>query len=163
MILTTGPYLEVQTVDGILPGGLARANDSIDLKIRVQCPSWINIDRIQILVNGRSIESLNFTRKTHLDWFSDGIIKFDRTIPISLSEDAHLIVVAYGSESDLKIGYGSSGQSGIRPCAYNNPIFVDIDGNGFTPNGDTLGFPLPSGRISVEKAKKLMVQAGISL
>ncbi len=163
MILTTGPYLEVQTVDGILAGGLARANDSIDLKIRVQCPSWINIDRIQILVNGRSMESLNFTRKTHLDWFSDGIIKFDRTIPISLSEDAHLIVVAYGSESDLKIGYGSSGQSGIRPCAYNNPIFVDIDGNGFTPNGDTLGFPLPSGRISVDEAKKLMVQAGISL
>ena len=163
MILTTGPYLEVQTVDGILAGGLARANDSIDLKIRVQCPSWIDIDRIQVLVNGRPIESLNFTRKTHPDWFSDGIIKFDRTIPISLSEDAHLIVVAYGSESDLKIGYGSSGQSSIRPCAYNNPIFVDIDGNGFTPNGDTLGFSLPSGRISVDEAKKQMVQAGISL
>ena len=162
MILTTGPYLEVQTLDGILAGGLARANDSIDLKVRVQCPSWIDIDRIQVLVNGRALESLNFTRESHKEWFTDGVVKFDRTIPISLSEDAHLIVVAYGSDSDLKIGYGSSGQAGIRPCAYNNPIFVDLDGNGFTPNGDTLGFPLPSGRISVSEAKKLIANAGIS-
>ena len=162
MILTTGPYLEVETNDGILPGGLARANNSIDLKIRVQCSSWIDIDRIQLLVNGRAIESLNFTRNSHKDWFSNGVVKFDRTISVQLSEDAHIIVVAYGSNSDLKIGYGSSGQSGIRPCAYNNPIFVDLDGNGFKPNGDTLGFPLPSGRISVENAKKQLARAGIS-
>ena len=163
MILTTGPYLEVQTEDGILAGGLARANDSIDLEVRVQCPSWIDIDRVQVLVNGRPLKNLNFTRKSHPDWFSNGTIKFDRTVSIPLTEDAHLIVVAYGSESDLKIGYGSSGQSGIRPCAYNNPIFVDLDGNGFNPNGDTLGFSLPSGRISVDDAKTQMVQAGISM
>ena len=162
MILTTGPYLEVQTLDGILAGGLARANDSIDLKVRVQCPSWIDIDRIQILINGRPSKSHNYTRKSNPDWFANGVVKFDRTLSVSLSEDAHLIVVAYGSESDLKIGYGSSGQAGIRPCAYNNPIFVDLDGNGFTPNGDTLGFPLPTGRISVENAKKLLTQAGVS-
>ena len=162
MILTTGPYLEVQTLDGILAGGLARANDSIDLKVRVQCPSWIDIDRIQILINGRPSKSHNYTRKSNPDWFANGVVKFDRTLSVSLSEDAHLIVVAYGSESDLKIGYGSSGQAGIRPCAYNNPIFVDLDGNGFTPNGDTLGFPLPTGRISVENAKKLLTQADVS-
>ena len=161
MILTTGPYLEVKTLDGIIAGGLARANDSIDLNVRVQCPSWIDIDRIQVLVNGRAVKSLNFTRESHKEWFTDGVVKFDRIIPINLSQDAHLIVIAYGSDSDLKIGYGSSGQAGIRPCAYNNPIFVDINGDGFTPNGDTLGFPLPSGRISVSEAKILLTSAGI--
>ena len=163
MILTTGPYLEVETMDGILAGGLARATDSIDIKVRVQCSSWIDIDRIQVLVNGRALEKLNFTRSSHKEWFTNGVVKFDRIIPIPLSEDAHIIVVAYGSESDLKLGYGSSGQASIRPCAYNNPIFVDIDGNGFTPNGDTLGFPLPSGKISVNEAKQQMAKAGISL
>ncbi|NBQ01785.1 MAG: hypothetical protein EBU27_00850, partial [Opitutae bacterium] len=87
MILTTGPYLEVSTTDGVLSGGLARANDFIDLKVRVQCPSWIDIDRIQVLVNGRPVESLNFTRTSHQDWFSDGIVKFDRTVSVPLSED----------------------------------------------------------------------------
>lgn len=163
MILTTGPYLEVSTTDGVIAGGLARANDSIDLKVRVQCPSWIDIDRIQVLVNGRPLDSLNFTRKSHAEWFYNGVIKFDRTLSVSLSEDAHIIVVAYGTNFDLKTGYGSSGQSTIRPCAYNNPIFVDVNGDGFTPNGDTLGFPLPSGRISVADAKKLITQAGVQL
>jgi hypothetical protein len=40
---------------------------------------------------------------------------------------------------------------------------VDLDGDGFTPNGDTLGFPLPSGRISVENAKDLLSKAGVPI
>ena len=72
-------------------------------------------------------------------------------------------MVAYGSDSDLQIGYGSSAQAGIRPCAYNNPIFVDLNGDGFTPNGDTLGFPLPSGRISVTDAKDLLRKAAVPI
>ena len=160
MILTTGPFLEVSTSDGTIAGGTTRANDSIDLNVRVQCPSWIDIDRIQVLKNGRLDESLNFTRESNPDWFQNGVVKFNKIISIPLSEDAHLIVVAYGTNSDLRIGYGSSGQAGIKPCAYNNPIFVDLNGDGFTPNGDTLGFPLPTGKISVTNAKKLLSQSG---
>ena len=161
MILSSGPYLEVETADGIQAGGLARANGTIGLKVRVQCSSWIDVDRIQVLVNGRQVESLNFTRQSHPKFFSDGVVKFDRTIPISLSSDAHLIVVAYGENFDLKTGFGTSGQSANKPCAYNNPIFVDLDGDGFTPNGDNLGFPLPSGRISVAQAKEQLKLAGL--
>ena len=29
------------------------------------------------------------------------------------------------------------------PIAVSNPIFVDVDGQGFKANGDTLGTPLP--------------------
>jgi hypothetical protein len=29
------------------------------------------------------------------------------------------------------------------PIAVSNPIFVDVDGGGFQPNGDDLGVPLP--------------------
>ena len=161
MILSSGPYLEVETADGIQAGGLARANGTIELKIRVQCASWIDVDRIQILVNGRQVESLNFTRKSHPKFFSDEILKFEQTIPVPLTADAHLIVVAYGENFDLKTGFGTSGQSAAKPCAYNNPIFVDLDGNGFTPSGDNLGFPLPSGRISVAQAKEQLTKAGL--
>tara|TARA_B110000116_G_C16364848_1_gene371468 strand:+ start:26 stop:520 length:495 start_codon:yes stop_codon:yes gene_type:complete len=163
MILTTGPYLEVETADGVFPGGHARANGEIDLKVRVQCASWIDIDRVQVLVNGRAEPTLNFTRKSHPKWFSDGVLKFDKSLRVSLDEDAHLVVVAYGENFDLKKGYGSSAQASMNPCAYNNPIFVDVDGNGFTPNGDTLGFPLPTGRLTVTQAKALLGKAGKKL
>tara|TARA_Y100001934_G_scaffold45195_1_gene54681 strand:+ start:14161 stop:16692 length:2532 start_codon:yes stop_codon:yes gene_type:complete len=155
-ILTTGPFLQVETGDGTLPGGTTRAHGSIDLKIHVQCTDWIDIDRVQILVNGRQLKSLNFTRKSHKSWFGDGVVKFDRKVNIPLSEDSHLIVVAIGENFDLKTGYGTSRQSGNQPVAYHNPIFVDLDGAGFKPNGDTLGFPIPVARISPKEAKRLL-------
>lgn len=156
MILTTGPYLEVSTEDGIGAGGQTRGNGGTKLKVRVQCTDWIDIDRVQILVNGRQRPDLNFTRKSHGKMFQDGVVKFQQTINVPLSEDAHLIVVAFGENFDLKTGYGSSSQASIKPCAYNNPIFIDVDGNGFQPNGDLLDYPLPVKGIKVEDVKALL-------
>lgn len=155
--LTTGPYLQVKTEDGTGPGDTTRAvGGSAKLKVRVQCTDWIDIDRVQVLVNGRAKPELNFTRAKNAAMFKDGVVKFDETIEVPLSEDAHLIVVATGENSDLSIGYGTSAQAKMRPLAYHNPIFIDFDGHGFTPNGDTLGYPLPVAKMGVEEAKRLM-------
>ena len=111
---------------------------------------------MQVLVNGRKREDVNFTRAKNPDMFTEGVVSFEQEIDVPLSEDSHLIVVAYGEGFDLRTGYGSSSQSGLRPCAYTNPIYVDVDGGGFVPNGDTLGFPLPVGGMSVAEAKSLL-------
>jgi hypothetical protein len=65
-------------------------------------------------------------------------------------------VVAIGENFDLAKGYGTSAQGKIRPCAYHNPIFVDTDNDGFTPTGDTLGWPLPVKKVTVGEARKLL-------
>lgn len=156
VILTSGPYLEVSTLDGVFPGGLARATDSVELSVRVQCTDWIDIDRIQILVNGAQRPDLNFTRESHSDWFQNGVVKFERVIKVPLQQDSHIIVVACGEKFDLKTGFGTSPQSQLKPCAYNNPIFVDVDGGGFSPNGDTLGFSLPSAQSNVETVRSML-------
>ena len=129
MVLTSGPFLEV-LVDGALPGADIRARGAVSAQIKVQCTDWIDIDRVQILVNGRQEPTLNFTRSSHPDWFGDGVVKFDQAIDISLQSDAHLIVVAMGESHTLKTGFGESRQAKLKPCAYNNPIFVDVDGGG---------------------------------
>ncbi len=156
MILSTGPFLEVETADGQIAGGHTRGNAGVRLKVRVQCTDWIDIDRVQVLVNGRQRPDLNYTRAAHPKKFKDGVVKFDETIDVSLSEDSHVIVVAYGENFDLKTGYGTSAQASIKPCAYNNPIFVDVDGGGFKPNGDLLDYPLPVKGVSVEDVKAMM-------
>ena len=138
-----------------LPGGTVRAAGGVKLKVRVQCTDWIDIDRVQVLVNGRAEPKLNFTRASHPDWFANGVVKFDRVIDVPLSEDAHLIVVAAGENFDLKTGYGTSAQAKVKPIAYHNPIWCDVDGGGFKPNGDTLGFPLAT-KISLDEARALL-------
>ena len=153
--LTTGPFLQVQTDDGTLPGGTVRATGGVKLKVRVQCTDWIDIDRVQVLVNGRAEPKLNFTRASHPTWFANGVVKFDRVIDVPLAEDAHLIVVAAGENFDLKTGYGTSAQAKIKPVAYHNPIWCDVDGGGFKPNGDTLGFPLAT-KVSLDEARALL-------
>ncbi len=158
MILSSGPFLEVETKSGIIAGGLDRVSEKLDLKVKVQCTDWIDIDRVQILVNGRQLPEYNFTRKDNAEMFKDGVVKFDHTVRLTLSQDAHIIVVATGENSTLKTGFGSSAQSSLRPTAYNNPIFVDVDGGGFTPNGDTLGFELPTHKLSVDRVQKLLGQ-----
>ncbi len=159
MILSTGPYLEVETGSGIIAGGHDRVSGAIDLKVKVQCSTWLDIDRVQVLVNGRQVPEYNYTREKNPDMFANDVVKFDQTLKLHLDQDAHLIVVAVGEKHTLVTGFGSSGQSKLQPIAYNNPIFVDVDGGGFQPNGDTLGFDLPVGGLTVDDVKaKLPVE-----
>ncbi|MBE7497674.1 MAG: carboxypeptidase regulatory-like domain-containing protein [Verrucomicrobiaceae bacterium] len=161
MILTTGPYLEVTTQNGKIAGDDDRCTGGIDLQVRVQCTDWMDIDRVQVLVNSRPDPKLNFTRASHPKMFKDGVVKFDEKLHIPLQHDAHLIVVAIDEDGNQAVGYGTSDYAKMRPCAYNNPIYVDADGGGFTPNYDTLGFDLPVGGLNADKAKAMLERAGL--
>jgi hypothetical protein len=156
IILSTGPFLEVTTPDGKIAGDDVRATGSIDLKVRVQCTDWIDINRVQLLVNSRPHPGFNFTRATHPKMFQDGVVKFDQTLKIPLQEDAHLIVVALHETGNMKTGFGTSDYATMRPCAYNNPIYVDADGGGFKPNGDTLDYDLPTMGATADKARAIL-------
>lgn len=153
MILSTGPYLEVETGAGIGAGGHDRVGEVLELKVRVQCNDWLDIDRVQVLVNGRQLPEYNYTRAKNPDMFTNDTIRFDQILKLRLQQDAHIIVVAIGENHTLQTGFGSSGQSKLQPVAYNNPIFVDVDGGGFKPNGDTLGYELPVGGLTVDEVR----------
>ncbi|MEI6536068.1 MAG: CehA/McbA family metallohydrolase, partial [Verrucomicrobiaceae bacterium] len=155
IVLTTGPFLQVTTGDGKMPGDDAQAaNGRVELHVKVQCTDWQDIDRVQVLVNGRKEPSLNFTRQTHPGMFADGLFKFDQTITVPLKSDAHLIVVATHETMTLKTGYGSSDQAGLHPMVYHAPIYIDVDGNGFQANHDTLGFEIPVAKMTPDMVRE---------
>ncbi len=143
--VTSGPFLEVLTSDGHGPGEtiVARASrpSSVTLHVRVQCNTWVDIDRVAVLVNGRIDPKLDFRKAVHPELFRSGVVRFEKDLTVDLTGDAHLIVAAVGERSTLETGYGRGHQARWRPAAYHNPIFIDIDGNGFQPNGDTLDQP----------------------
>jgi len=147
LVMTTGPFLEV-TLKAEGPSGpstpaapgdsLAAPGGKALLHIRVQCPNWFDVDRVQVFLNGRLDERLNFTRKTTPDHFAGSTMKFDQEIPLALSGDTHVIVVAIGEHSKLGPVMGPDHAADL-PVAVSNPVFVDVDGHGFKANGDPLG------------------------
>lgn len=142
MMISNGPFLQVETADGMPIGSRVVSEGFIDLQVKVQTANWLDVDRVQVLVNGRQHPDYNYTRSKDPSKFKERPLVFEETIRVNLQEDAHLIVVATGEESDLSKGWGRAGPASMHPVAYNNPIFVDVDGQGFKPNGDNLGHPL---------------------
>ncbi|MBI1356276.1 MAG: hypothetical protein GC160_18195 [Acidobacteria bacterium] len=147
MMVTNGPFLQVQTVNGMPIGSTIHAEGYVDLKIKVQAANWIDVDRVQVLVNGRMPESLNFTARTHPEMFRSGVVRFEQTVRVPLQEDAHLIVAAVSEDSDLSKGWGLNPQGSEHPTAYTNPIYVDTGHDGFQASGDTLDHELPSSKL----------------
>ena len=142
MMITNGPFLVVTTGDGLPIGSHVMAEGSLDLKIRVQAPNWMDIDRVQVMVSGRQPEQYNFTKAKHPEMFKSGVIRFDQTVSVKVQRDEHLIVVATGENSDISKAWGLSPVGQMHPVAFTNPIYVDVDRSGFQANGDTLGYPL---------------------
>ena len=147
LVMTSGPFLEVRgQTDGAGEAGpgevLAAADGRLMLHVRVQCPNWFDVDRVQVFVNGRPEPALNFTRREHGELFSREVVRFEHTIPVRLESDAHLVVATIGEASALGQVMGPD-HAQKKPIAVANPIFVDVDGDGFQANGDLLGVPLP--------------------
>jgi hypothetical protein len=145
LVMSSGPFLEVKLRAGegpgdeAIPGGdLSARGGRATLKVRVQCPNWFDVDRVQVYLNGRPAEGLNFTRRSSPGRFSDATVKFDQEVPLRLERDGHVIVAAIGEQSRLGPVMGPE-HADDRPVAVSNPIFVDVDGDGFKPNGDPLG------------------------
>lgn len=144
--MTNGPFLEVQAISGDrtadVGSEIVPSSQGLVLKIRVQCANWVDVNRVQVFVNGRPDPKLNWSRRTHSEAFSNEVLRFEKSIDVALDSDAHLIVAAVGE--GLELGQVMGPQAGrSAPIAVSNPIFVDVDGNGFQANGDELDFPLP--------------------
>lgn len=149
IVMSNGPFLSVtgESSDGLvaaIPGDNLVAKDGrMLLKIRVQCPNWLDVNRVQVFLNGRPSAKHNYTREASDKPFGskNAVVQFDATLKLSLTEDAHVIVATIGEELTMENVMG--GRYGRRPpIAVSNPIFVDVNGNGFQHNSDELDLPL---------------------
>lgn len=150
MVMTTGPFLEAQVrteragkAEYYIAGedvvvGTAPAK----VWIRVQCPNWFDINRVQVFANGRPVAEMNFSRKSHPMLFSQETVRFETEVALpKFDRDTHLIVATIGEGLTLGPVMGED-RGKVVPAAVTNPIFIDVDGSGFKANGDDLGIPV---------------------
>ncbi|MDA9779173.1 CehA/McbA family metallohydrolase [Rubripirellula sp.] len=169
IVMSNGPFLSVQASadaasgDGLkkekpgtetprtihthseaIPGdNLHAPSGVIRLSVNIQCPNWLDVNRVQVFINGRPDKALTFTARENQGYFgtADNPIKFAAELTVTLDQDSHIIVAAIGEGLTMEKVMGSRFGK-IPPTAVSNPIYVDIDGGGFQPNGDLLGLPL---------------------
>jgi hypothetical protein len=149
LIMSNGPYLEATFTESgtnqepVVSGqDLVAKSKKVSAKIRVQCPNWLDVDTVIVLVNGRRSDKLTFSSDTHPDMFGKDVVKFDRTVDVELTEDAHIVVLT-GHRTQVLGDIMGPMWGTQHPTALSNPVFIDITGDGFTANKDTLDIPLP--------------------
>ena len=148
LIMSNGPFLEAtfwQPEDAtryISGQNLVTPDGRVKVHVRVQCPNWLDVDTVFLLINGRKSDEFEFTRKDHPELFDNGVLKFDIQIEFKLEYDSHIIVVTGHRTEKLGPVMGPYGGA-QHPAALTNPVFIDVGGDGFEPNKDTLDHPLP--------------------
>jgi len=129
VIMSTGPFMTVQLLHPDLKSPAA-IGDSVkvdgadaEVAIKVQCANWMDVNRVEVFVNGEMQPELSRTRKTHPDAFGNGVIKFDQRLKVALPPESFVIVAAIGERMELGRVMGK--RYGRRPpVVVSNPIFV---------------------------------------
>lgn len=134
IIMTTGPFLEFKALSAsseAIPGDqLISPEGNLRLRLRAQCPNWITIDRIQILINGECSPELTFTRKSNPALFFKTTVQFNQTLDLKLNNDSFIIAIASGEGFNLRGGQEAT----TTQIAVSNPVWVDVGGDGYEPH-----------------------------
>jgi hypothetical protein len=137
-VASTGPLLDV-TIGGVAPGGLATASSgSVTVNISLVHSDWVPVDEVRVVVNGGTpipVPLSSFVASATDARVSTASV----TIPMPVSGDAFVVVEA-GVPLATTGAYlpgtpWNKIMKGIYPIAVTNPIFVDVDGGGYTPPG----------------------------
>ncbi len=137
-VASTGPFLDV-SINGVGPGGFVTGtNASVSLVINLYAPDWVPVDEVRVVVNGAlpiQVPLASFTASTTDTRLRTATV----TVPMPAGKDAWLVVEA--GVPRAQTGAYKAGtpwnkiMKGIYPIAITNPIFVDVNGGGYTPPG----------------------------
>jgi hypothetical protein len=148
MFATTGPIIDF-TVSGGGTAGLGDvlvpASSTVTLHIAVRAANWIPVEEVRVIANG-------FTRLTFdagsrpavrpgpkRPWSQSAarVLRFEADLRVTVTQDTYFVVEAGAKLSPLPVPSGLPNDlvPGLVPFAFTNPVFVDLDGDGFDPPG----------------------------
>ena len=129
VIMSTGPFMNVELLHPTLdrPAAIGDSvtirGEGAEIAIKIQCANWMDVNRVEVFVNGEMQPQLSRTRRKHPDLFGKGVVKFDQRLKVSLPDRAFVIVAAIGERMELGRVMGK--QYGRRPpVVVSNPVFV---------------------------------------
>jgi len=137
-VASTGPLLDV-AVNGVGPGGLVSGPAAtVSITISLYGADWVPVDEVRVVVNGavQVVPMTSFTAST-----SDFLLRTATLSGIAMPAGKDAWVVVEAGVPLATTGAYRAGtpwnkiMKGIYPIAVTNPVFVDVDGGGYTPPG----------------------------
>ncbi|UCE05155.1 MAG: CehA/McbA family metallohydrolase [bacterium] len=126
-------------------------NGEVELLVQVQASSWAQADRVTIYGNGREVWSEPIER-------SNGSQKFEKSIAFQPKVDTWYLAKAEGSDNMWPIVPNTS-LGTVTPIGFTNPIWVDIDGDGFKSERDRAKVMLAEVDKDIEKFQQLVSES----
>lgn len=135
-VASTGPLLDV-TVNGKGPGTLA-TGASLTVQVNLYAPAWVPVEEVRLVVNGQVVRTLPASSLTQ-DATDPRKRSGTVTLDLPTTKDAWVVVEA-GVPLATRGAYRPGSpwhqvMSGIYPVAVANPVFVDVNGGGYTAPG----------------------------
>ena len=117
--VSTGPFLNL-SVEGQGPGALVRSRGGkVRLRLRVQGAPWVDVRRVQIIVNGETVRDFPLPAARKVE-------RFNGLFEIPIQQDGWIVVLARGRHELHPVVPGLM----VPPVAFTSPVYVDGDGNG---------------------------------
>lgn len=128
VVVTYGPFVQFWINGKPVGSEVVARGGSLRLEVKVQAPSWIEVDEIEVYANGRRW-------KTFPAADPRGIVKFWRRWRTTLRHDTWFVVLARGRKSLAPVvpdyRHRDTGKPfPVTPVALTNPIWVDANGDG---------------------------------
>jgi len=159
VVASYGPFIEFTANGAGIGSDIRSQGGEVELEMRVQAPTWIPVDRVELYENGVLIEEWEVEP-------SVDVLRFEETVFLQPSRDSWYVVMAMG-KGDLSpvftpvevpyIDLQAVVEKAladvdalevlmepsvpiprvfpIHPYALTNPIWVDVDGGGFDAPG----------------------------
>jgi hypothetical protein len=121
LTITCGPFVEFSVNGGEIGDLVPMAGDAIEVKARVAAPSWMDVDQLEVVVNGKLEKTVMLDPSMAV-----GTDRFRGSVWVSMppGKDAWVILRARGAQP-----HGVWARN--RPSyAFTNPIFLDGNQDG---------------------------------
>ena len=122
---SSGPFVEVFVGDTAIGDTAEVTGGTVSLHIKIQAPAWMPLNLIKIYANGSLLEQIPAADIGDADG-----VRYEATREYQITEDTWFVVIAGAPDMTL-----APLRPGERVLTVANPVFVDTDGNGFTPPG----------------------------
>jgi hypothetical protein len=143
VVATTGPFLTLragaEAEGGMVVPTKTSTGAVVSVSLRLQSASWVKVDVVRLLVDGRVIKTWNVPSTNGAP---ASLFEIDDE-PVSVLADAAITAEAEGAtplppwmvgefllDPNMVHLCGDPAQPGMIPFAVTNPVFVDADGDG---------------------------------